>query len=84
VQVRERVPEPPGAAVRIPVELARGACDRLLRSREGPVGPLVRGEFDDPLETELSLDLFDRLAGLVRDEVCERWSNRRPSASAGR
>ncbi len=78
VQLRERVPEPPRAAVRIPVELACRAFDRLLRSREGPVGAFVRSELDDALETELSLDLFDRLAGLVRDELCERWSNRRP------
>jgi len=78
MQVCERVPEPPGTAVRIPVELARRVLDRFPRSREGPVGAFVRSELDDALETELSLDLFDRLAGLVRDELCERWSNRRP------
>ena len=87
VPLGERAPEAPRAAVRVAVELERRALDRLLRGRERPVRPLVRGELDDALEPELALDLLDRLARLVRDEPVERGADRatgrrRPGRSA--
>ena len=51
VPLRECLPEPIGAAVRVAVELERRPLDRLQRRREGAVGPFVGGQLDDPLET---------------------------------
>ncbi len=77
VALCEGVPEAPGAAVRIAIELERRPRDRFLRIRKRPVRPLVGGELDDALEAELALHLLDRLARLVRDEPGERGTNQR-------
>ena len=69
VQLGEGRAEPPRAAVRIAVQVARLALDRLERGRERPERPLVRRELHDPLETELALHLLDRLPGLVRHQI---------------
>ena len=76
VPLGERAAEALRAAVRIAVQLERRARDRLVRRRERPVRPLVRGELDDALEPELALDLLDRLARLVRDEPGEGGTDR--------
>ena len=68
----ERRPEAVGAAVGIAVQLLGPARERLERLREGPERPLVRGQLDHPLEPELTLDLLDRLARLVGDDVPHR------------
>ena len=77
VALCESVAEAPGAAVRVAVELERGARDRLQRIRERPIRALVGRELDDTLETELALDLLDGLAGLVRNEPRERGTDQR-------
>src|SRR5204862_1088807 len=69
VQLGERRPHAVRAAVGIAVQLLDAAGKRLAGRGEGPEGPLVRRELDDALEPELALDLFDRLPGLVRNEV---------------
>src|SRR5438094_108638 len=58
--------------VRIAVQVAGRALQRLERLWEGPERPFVRGELDNAFEAELSLNLFDRLARLVGDDPCER------------
>ena len=64
VPLGERVAEPPGTSVRIPVELERGARNRLLGSRKRPEGP----RSDASLTTRSSpcsrCDLLDGLSGL--------------------
>jgi hypothetical protein len=72
VLVGERRAEPVGAAVGVAVQLAGGALERLERGWNRPVGPLVRGELDDPLQAELALDLLDRLARFVGDDSADR------------
>src|SRR5712691_1348174 len=61
-----------GPTVRIAVQLAGRALQRLERLWEGPERPFVRGELDDTFEAELTLNLFDRLARLVGDDSCKR------------
>ena len=68
VALRESGVEAVAAAVRIAVELGRCLGHRLDRCREGRVGALVRGELHDVLQPELTLDVLDRLPGLVRGE----------------
>src|SRR5207247_390377 len=60
-----------GTAVGVAVQLAGAALDRLARLRQRAEGALVRRQLDDALEPELALDLLDRLARLVRDEIVE-------------
>ena len=72
VEVGESGPQPIGATVRVAVQLGGAAGDRLERRRERPERTFVRRELDDSLETELTLHLLDRLAGLVRDEIANR------------
>src|SRR5436853_182330 len=48
-----------------------GRSDRLRRAPEPPP-PLVGRELDHTFETELTLNLFDRLARLVGNDSCER------------
>ena len=72
VPLCERGPQRADAAVRVAVQLARGALDRLERRRERRERPLVRGELDDAVEPELALHLLDRLSRLVRDEIRDR------------
>ena len=74
---RERLPEPVRPTVGVAVELEGRALDRLLRTGERPIGALVRGQLDDPLEPELALDLLHRLAGLIGDEPREGGSDQR-------
>ena len=69
VQLGERRPQPPRAAVGVAVQVACLPLDRLERGRERPERPLVRRELHDPLEPELALHLLDRLPGLVRHQV---------------
>src|SRR6185436_12850510 len=78
----ERVPQPPGATVGVPVQLGGRPCDRLLGGAERPERPFVRRQLDDPLEPELALDLLDRLPRLVRHEPVENRADRR-SAGPG-
>jgi hypothetical protein len=69
----------PDAAVGIAVEIARRALDRLERRRKRRERAFVRCELDDPVEPELALHFFGRLAGLVRNEVGDRLPEQ-PSA----
>src|SRR5207237_7102354 len=87
VPLGERDAEEIPAAVRVAVELRRRALHRLERRGEWAERALVGGELDDALESQLALDLLDRLAGLVRDEVpesgVEECVRERPARSAG-
>ena len=83
VSLGERVSEPPGAAVRIAVQLERGASDRLPGSRKRPERAFVGRELDDALEPVLALDLLDRLAGLVRNEPGDGTTDHRRIDVAG-
>ena len=67
--LRQRGAQPPGAAVRVAVQLRGRALDRLERRRKRPERPLVGGELDAALEPQLPLHLLDRLARLVRNEA---------------
>jgi hypothetical protein len=79
VQRREGRSELPRAAVGVAVQLAGTTLESHERGRERPERPLVRRQFHDALETELALDLLDRLAGLVRHEVLDRATEERAS-----
>ena len=72
VPLGELRPERPDAAVRVAVQVVRDALDRLERRLERRKRPFVRRELDDPLEPELALHLFDRLAWLVGNELGDR------------
>ena len=62
----QRRVQPVAAAVRIAVQLADAARERLLGGRERAERAFVRRELDDALEPELALDVLDRLPGLIR------------------
>ena len=83
VPLRERVSEPPGPAVRIPVKLERRARDRLPGSRKRPERALVGRELDDALEPLLALDFLYGLAGLVGNEPGDGTADHRRIDVAG-
>ena len=69
VALGERRAQPPGAAVRVAVQLARRrAASASSAAGNGPNGPSFDASLTTALEPELALHLLDRLAGLVRDE----------------
>ena len=74
--------QPVGAAVRVAVQLAGAARDRLERRGKRPERALVRRELDDALEPELALHLLDGLARLVRAEAVDLGAEERSRASA--
>ena len=92
VSCRQCLVEAVDPAVRVAVELERGALHRLERGREGRERPLVGGELDDPLQAELALDVLDRFARLVGrqlldggpEEVRTRLGHGRTLPTAGR
>src|SRR4029453_14490741 len=68
----ERSAQSIGPAVRVAVQLRLGTleCHACLRKR--PQRPLVGRKLHDSFEAELALNLLDGLTRFVRDDVCER------------
>ena len=61
--------EPVATAVGVAVQIGRGFRERVQRLREWPERALVGRELDHPLEAELPLHLFHRLARLIGNDV---------------
>ena len=62
---RERRMQRVRAAVGVAVQIPDAALHRLERGGKRLEGPFVRRELDDPGESELTLDVLDRLSRLV-------------------
>src|SRR6202023_626115 len=63
---RKRRPQRPRTTVRIAVQIACGALDRLERGGKGRKWSFIRRELDHAVESKLALELLDRLPRLVR------------------
>src|SRR5262249_1149495 len=83
VQLRQAGTQPVTASVRVAVEVRDAGAKHLERCWKRAEWAFVRRELDDPLETELALHLLDRLARLVRDERCQRLSQKSRRDLAG-
>ena len=82
VALRERVAQAVRAAVGIAVQLGGARSHRLERCGKRAERPFVRRQLDDPLEPELALDLFDRLARLVGDRGLRAQAGRNPPGTS--
>ncbi len=67
----QRLAQVEARPVRVAVELLRLLEDRLHGAPRRPERRLVRGQLDHVLDTELALELFDRLARRVRLQLAD-------------
>src|SRR5204863_6527131 len=74
---RKLLSKPKRRSVGVPMAFAKSAFHGLDGIRRGTQGVFVRGELDRTLYTELPLELLDRLAGFVGQELFDGWGDER-------
>ena len=67
----QRLVQPVDAPVRVAIEVAGGGVEGFECGRKRAERPLVRGQLDHPVETELPLNVLDGLARLVRRQAVD-------------